>query len=199
MKRISQDLGAMMGGGLETMPTAGPPGGPAGGEGAPAQPQFKVIHSPLDSLGKILADVDIKTFLQNNFGDDPDTLAHKIWVMYGGSEDEISPGKKGARQDKPASGDMMQQQKIQDEEYNATRNARWRRLPLGVSIEEITSTQALSNAIMGGFSDLAKSFSKPAQAKHSKFWLKLANIADERGQYLTADKLDMILSNVYTS
>lgn len=196
MKRISQDLSGMMGG-LETMPTAGgPPGGPAGAEGAPAQPEFKVIHSPLDSLGKILADVDLKTYLQNNFGDDPDTLAHKIWLMYGGSEDEMSPGKKGARQDKPESGDMMQQQKIQDEEYNATRNSRWRRLPLGVSIEQITSTQALSNAIMGGFSDLAKSFSKPAQAKHAKFWLKLANIADSRRQYLTADKLDAILSNV---
>ena len=84
MRRISQEAG-----GMGAMPTAGgdPTGGMAAGMGGEAggqqaqQSSFNVIHSPLDSLGKILADLDFKTFLQNHFGDDPVQLAKKRAVL----------------------------------------------------------------------------------------------------------------------
>lgn len=194
MKRLSQSPG------LDTLPTAsgGGASGGEGGENATQQSTYNVIYSPLDSLGKILADLDFKTFLENNFGDDPETLAHKIWVMYGGSENELRPGKKGARQDKPQSSDITQQSAAQEQEYNATRNKRWRRLPVGVSIDEITNTQAIKRAIVGGFAALAKGFVKPASASKLQI-IKIADIADEKGYFSYADKLDNILRHVYTS
>jgi hypothetical protein len=208
MKKISQGMPpmGMMGagaepGGLPGMPTLPMAGGAAGAE-APPQPvnTFNVIHSPLDSLGKILADVDIKSFLENNFGGDPDKLAHKIWVMYGGSENELEPGKKGARQDTPHSNDMAEQDAHQNAEYNATRNSRWKRLPAGVSIDQITNTQAISNTIAGGLMLLSKEYSKPpAEAVSIKELIKIANIADNTKDYSFADYIDYILINVYPS
>lgn len=184
------------GGGLGALPTGGP-GGPPGLDGGmpggapPQQGQqnnFQVIYSPLDSLGKILADLDFKTFLSNNFGTDPSQLAHKIWVMYGGNEDELGADKKGERLDNPSSSDMMEQQEQQEAEYNATRNARWKRLPRGVGIDQITSTGTLAMAITSAFDTLAKSYSKPPQPTASVlYWMKVADLADQRQQYKVAD------------
>jgi hypothetical protein len=203
-------------GGMFTMPTAGggesspsasggpsgpPPSGGGGGgggaEGGPRSSTFKIIYSPLDNLGKILADLDIKSYLQGNFGDDPDQLAHKIWVMYGGAENELSPGKKGERQDKPISSDPVAQQQAQEQEYNNTRNARWKRLPLGVSIEQITSPESISLTIRGGFENLSKMNSKPAQSATEK-WLKLATKYDSLKRYKDADWVDKILKCLLT-
>ena len=124
MKRISQIPG------LDAVPAASPMGAEPGMPGAQQQPAntFQVIYSPLDSLGKILADLDFKTFLQNHFGSSPHDLAMKIWTMYGGSEDGMTPGKKGARKDTPQSDDMTAQSEAQQKEYNATRNQRWKHL-----------------------------------------------------------------------
>ena len=176
--------------GMDTMPMAAPAGAPPGGapgEGQ-AQPTFKVIYSPLDSIGKILADLDFKTYVQNHFGDDADALAHKIWVMYGGAEDEVSTGKTGLRQDKPQAQDPTQAEQIQSAEYNATRNSRWERLPAGVSIDEITNTRAISQALTGGWEMLSRANSKPAEAK-ALAWLKLAEAADDKGLFKLADKI----------
>jgi hypothetical protein len=190
MKRLSQLPG------LDTAPTGGG-APPAEGSGAP-QSSFNVIYSPLDSLGKILADLDFKTFLENHFGDDPDQLAHKIWVMYGGDEDELGASKKGEREDEPQSSDITEQNDIQQKEYNETRKTRWMRLPKGVGIDEITDTGTIKNAIIGGFAELAKSFSKPASAS-AKNIIRLANIADSNNDFIYADKLDLLLKNVYSS
>jgi hypothetical protein len=188
--------------GLSTMQTGGPGsggGGPAPEE-VPAGPQstFKVIYSPLDTLGKILADLDFKTFLENNFGTDPVDLAKQIWVMYGGNENELRKGKPGQRKENPLSDDPMQLEKLQKEEYNRTRNSRWKRLPEGKSIDEITNPQALEQSIIGGYLALAKENSKPAQSS-ALTWLKIAEIADKIGNHKYADKIEKIIKNVYSS
>lgn len=181
-------------GAAPVMPMADPTG--AAPEGAPPPPAFKIIHSPLDTFGKILADLDFKTFLQNNFGTDPRDLAHEIWEMYGGASDELGEGKKGRRQDTPLSGDPMQLQSAQDDEYNRTRKQRWERLPVGVSIDEITSPDALENAIKGGLHSLVQQNAKPAAAK-AQAWLKLADRADKNKNYSCADKLLELIKDVY--
>lgn len=185
MLKISQDFGAL---GAAPMAGAETPAAP--------QPSFQIIYSPLDSLGKILADLDFKSFLLNNFGDDPKTLALKIWTMYGGNEDDLLHGKPGKRNEVPESDDTTEQENIQKEEYNQTRNKRWERLPLGVSINDITNLESIENAIVGGFETLAKSYSKPAAASSMLKWIRIANIADEAGNYTYADKLLDIILNV---
>ncbi len=172
----------------------GAPGAPAPEAAAPA---FQIIHSPLDSLGKILADLDLKTFIENNFGSDQADLAQKIWVMYGGNESQLGEGKKGAREDKPISDDPMQQDSIQDEEYNNTRESRWQRLPLGVSIDEITTPEAIEKTLTSGGFNLARTYAKPAAAFTLDKWNKVANIADQNGNYKFADKLFEIIKDVY--
>lgn len=178
---------------------------PMGGEAAPpaeagaASATFKVIYSPLDTLGKILADLDFKTYLENNFGDSPEELAKKVWVMYGGSEDGLSEGKKGARPNRPASDDMMEQNDIQEDEYNATRDKRWLRLPIGVSIDEITDLETLTKAMTGGFQALIKQNAKPAQASNLNKIIRIANEADKIGQYRYADQILSNFLNVHTS
>jgi len=188
---------------LSTMPTSGaePMGGAMPGEPgaeAPPTPTFKVIYSPLDSLGKILADLDFKTYLQNNFGTDPDESAHKVWVMYGGSENELSPGKKGRRSDKPPSADPVELEQLQTTEYNNTRDKRWERLPLGVSIEQITTPQALSQSIEGGYDALIKQYAKPATSSVLK-WIKAAEKADDLKSFYMSDQIIKLIYNVYSS
>lgn len=186
--RKAQDLG------LDTFPMAG-----GGAPAAPPQPIFNVIYSPLDSLGKILADLDVKKYLMNNFGESAEDLAHKIWVMYGGSENEIDPGMKGERMDSPVSEDETLQNKIQTDEYNRTRNSRWKRLPKGVSIDEITSPESIKNTILGGFEQLAQEHSKPANAKTISKLIRLANAAEINGKYKSVDFImNEIIKNVHT-
>ena len=191
--RIAQmpDMGAM------PMADAGAAAPGAPGEAA-AQPAFKIIHSPLDGLGKILADLDIKTFLENNFGSDPTDLAKKIWVMYGGNENGLGKGKKGKRKEKPASEDPTQQEQIQDDEYNNTRKSRWERLPEGVSIDEMKITpEAIEKTLISSGFNLAKTYAKPAAASALNKWNKTADIADAKGDYRFADKLLAIIQDVY--
>ena len=187
MKRLAQfsDMSAM--------PTAG-------GE-TPVAPQstFKIIYSPLDSIGKILADLDFKTFLQNNFDLDSSEIALKIWTMYGGSENDMEEGKKGKRQISPASSDMTKQSEIQEKEYNDTRNSKWERLPEGVSIDEITTTTAIEKAVTGGMAQLAKQYAKPATAS-IKQMIKVAELADQKQDYRIADKIqDLMIIHVYST
>jgi hypothetical protein len=191
MKKISQFPG------LETAPT----GGPSSVTDPSAQPQetFKIIYSPLDSVGKILADLDFKSFLQNHFGDNPKDLATKIWTMYGGDPKEKHRGKEGAREDKPQFDDITQQSDAQQQEYNDTRNSRWLRLPVGMSIDDITNTGALEKIITGGFEVLASQNKKPATSSILQKLIKTANSADEKENHKFADKIDFLISNVYTS
>jgi len=174
---------------FETLPMGGAE--PA----APPTETFKIIYSPLRSLGLILADLDFKSYLQNNFGTTASDLAHEVWVMYGGSENELDEGKPGKRKDAPASSDLAEQEKIQQAEHNATRNSRWERLPEGVRIEEITSPQILEKAIIGGFDELSRSKKQQPTAQIKK-WIKAANVADNNGNYIYADKIQKIINNV---
>lgn len=195
--------GAGAGGGLGALPMADPTGGGAlGGDAtsqAPPASQFKVIYSPLDGIGKILADLDLKSYLQNNFDKTPEEIAHNIWVMYGGGVNELTPGKKGKRLINPYSDNPNEQQQQSEQEYNNTRSKRWERLPHGVSIDEITTPQAIRNAVINGFHQLSRQNSKPAQANGISEFIKAANVADEQNNFFVADKLDYILLNVYSS
>ncbi len=206
--KISQDMGLDLGGlgggdagGLGALPMADPAGGAMGGGEAPAAPvnQFKVIYSPLDGIGKILADLDLKSYLQNNFDKTPEEIAHNIWVMYGGGINELTSGKKGKRIINPYSDDPNVQQQQSEKEYNNTRARRWERLPSGVSIDEITTPQAIRNAVINGFHQLSRQNSKPAQANSLSEFIKAANAADEEHKFFVADKLDYVLLNVYSS
>lgn len=203
------DLGGLggggAGGGLGALPMADPTGGAMGGDpsgGAGAQPpvnQFKVIYSPLDGIGKILADLDLKAYLQNNFDKTPEEIAHNIWVLYGGGVNELAPGKKGKRLINPYSDDPSAQQQQSEQEYNNTRTKRWERLPNGVSIDKLTTPQAIRNAVINGFHQLSVQNSKPAQASSASDFIKAANTADQQNNFFVADKLDYILLNVYSS
>ena len=96
------------------------------------------------------------------------------------------------RQDTPNSNDPVQQDNYQNQEYNNTRDKRWERLPQGVSIDQITTPEAILKSITGGFASLAKANSKPAAASILK-WSKYANQADDLGDFKYADKLDYII------
>ena len=117
--------------------------------------------------------------------------------MYGGPQDELGHGQPGKRQDKPQTSDQTKQDKINTEDYNNTRERRWERLPMGVSIDEITNPQALQMAVEGGFNALVKQNSKPAAAAALE-WLKIANKAEESGKYHYVDRLQVLIKNVYT-
>lgn len=67
------------------MGMGGPPTMPMAAPGAPPTSREE-IGSPLDSLGKILYDVDITTLLLSRIGDTADDTSLYVWLMYGGDE-----------------------------------------------------------------------------------------------------------------
>ena len=67
------------------MGMGGPPAMPMAAPGAPPTSREE-IGSPLDSLGKILYDVDITTLLLSRIGDAADDTGLYVWLMYGGDE-----------------------------------------------------------------------------------------------------------------
>ena len=71
--------------GAPPMGMGGPPTMPMAAPGAPPASREE-IGSPLDSLGKILYDVDITTLLLSRIGDAADDTALYVWLMYGGDE-----------------------------------------------------------------------------------------------------------------
>lgn len=131
-------------GGPMAIPTAAP------GGGTPTNRQE--IGSPLDSLSKILYDVDIKTYIANNFQKQPDEISLTIWQMYGGDKDGLKsdPAKVGERTYQKG----IPQEQIENEE-NETENARWKRLPTGKHILDIVNNkQELDQAIAGVISEM---------------------------------------------
>lgn len=200
MKKAQID--PMMGGGMADPMMGGGMGDPMMGGGmgtmqmADEQPQQapepvrKIIYSPLDGVGKILSDVDLKSTLSNEFTDDPKTIAMKIWTMYGGNPDGLTANKTGKRKEAPYSSDMMQQTAAQEDEYNRTRDKRWERLPEGKTIADITNAGDLERVIEGSFNLMTQQFAPKAQTSSSLVKLiKVAENADNSGDYKLSDKI----------
>jgi hypothetical protein len=185
------DLGGMgamppMGG----MPTAGPE------SGAPSATQTSTsIYTPLNSLAKILSDASLTTEMKNFFDKNPEETALKIWTDYGGSSDGRTSIHKGERDDKP--------NPDPEKEVENTKDRKWERLPKGLGIEDITTTNAIAETIKDGYFDLSIQGHKqqggggPTAAALN--WIKLAQNSDYKKEFRLADEIDNLILNVYAS
>ena len=178
-------MGGMGMGGPPTMPMAAP--------GAPSASREE-IGSPLDSLGKILYDVDITTLLLSRIGDTADDTALYIWLMYGGDEhggfmnDRI--GKRLKRKDVTKEKEKAEQDRTED--------SRWERLPAGKKITEITSLDEMTEEVQGIAASAVKNEIKaqgapagggmPMAVRHNNM-VKIARKLDKIGFYRSADTI----------
>jgi len=131
-----------MGGGAPMDPMAmgmgGPPAMPMAAPGAPPTSREE-IGSPLDSLGKILYDVDITTLLLSRIGDSSEDTSLYVWLMYGGDEHGGSMKDRVGKRAKKK--DVKKEQ--EEAEQERTEDSRWERLPAGKKITD----QYISNSI----------------------------------------------------
>jgi len=188
------------GGGLPGLPPlGGPPGMPPLGAppgappGAPTGPKEQ-IGSPLDTVFKILYDADIMDKIQGA-GKDTDELALEIWEMYGGTPTGgVDPEKMGHRSDKQNVNPETEQN-----EGEVNDKQRWRRLPVGENIGDITTLSELKESIEGISSGLKKPKAPagpggaPPMASVVNTIVRLASLYDTYGQNEKADALDRIL------
>ena len=183
-----EGLGASPMGGMPDMAGGGAP--PGGAPADPAGPPVP-IYSPLDSLGKILADVGLAADMKNHFDQSPDDSAKRIWMEYGGSPDGRTSIHMGERTNNPNPN--------QEQELENTKNAKWKRLPVGKGISDITDEGAISKTIEDGYFELSIQQHKqqPATASVNK-WSRVAQCADNMRNFKLADEIDLLILNVYT-
>ena len=175
------------------MGLGGPPAMPMAAPGAPSANREE-IGSPLDSLGKILYDVDITTLLLYRIGDAADDTGLYVWLMYGGDEhggaikDRI--GKRIKKKD------VTKEQ--EEAEQDRTEDSRWERLPAGKKITEITSLDEMTEEVKGIAASAVKNEIKaqgapagggmPMAARHNNM-VKIARKLDKIGFYRSADTI----------
>ena len=175
------------------MGMGGPPAMPMAAPGAPSANREE-IGSPLDSLGKILYDVDITTLLLSRIGDAADDTGLYVWLMYGGDEhggaikDRI--GKRIKKKD------VTKEQ--EEAEQDRTEDSRWERLPAGKKIPEITSLDEMTEEVKGIAASAVKNEIKaqgapagggmPMAARHNNM-VKIARKLDKIGFYRSADTI----------
>jgi len=126
------------------MGMGGPPTMPMAAPGAPPTSREE-IGSPLDSLGKILYDVDITTLLLSRIGDTADDTSLYVWLMYGGDEHGGSMKDRVGKRLKKK--DVKKEQEKAEQER--TEDSRWERLPSGKKITDITSLDEMTQEIQG--------------------------------------------------
>jgi len=163
----------------------------------------QVDTKPINTLGELLFDADVTEIIENNTSD-PTEIAEAIWVQYGGLPNgRVDERKTGAVIHKKSS------QRAIDQEKKKTENKKWKRLPKGKNIGDITSLEQL-NKIMPGFilSTIKKTTQQegaagggmggmpPMLASKIKNMVRLANVLDLKGQYIISDKLDQKLSKL---
>jgi hypothetical protein len=169
----------------------GPPTMPMAAPGAPATSREE-IGSPLDSLGKILYDVDITTLLLSRLGDEVEDTALFIWLMYGGDEHGGSlKGRIGKRIKKKDVSD-----KEEKAEQERTEDSRWERLPSGNKITDITSLDEMTSEVQGIAVSAVKNELKaqgapagggmPMAVRHNNM-VKIARKLDKIGFFRSAD------------
>jgi hypothetical protein len=193
------DAGAMDLGDLGGAPMAdlgGAPPAPIDGGTGPASGSDKIIRIPLSNVGLILQDAKIKQNLAENIGVPGIELANRIWEQYGGNiiGDDF-PNKTGERTDK---------NEATDEEIEVTQHQRWKRLPLGKTITDITSLDTLKDAVV--FTDIGytKEIANKAKggggggmpgmaSRKLDYLIRLGYNLDSDGEYSKADLIDKIL------
>lgn len=114
----------------------------------PGPPPRDQIQGPLDSLAKILYDDDITDLISNAAGKDANELALQIWQDYGGNEKgSVDNGKTGTRsgEEDGEGPDTPDADKLR----HATKDEKWKRLPQGKTIADITSLDELSKIMSG--------------------------------------------------
>lgn len=184
-----------MGGGLPPMPGMPPPPGADGA--APNMPKEK-IGSPLSTVFEILYDADVMKDIQGA-GKTKDEIANDIWTTYGGTETGgTDPSKVGARN--PENKEISPED--EEHEQKSTEKHRWRRLPLGKTIDEITSLEELNDSIGGIMSGLKKPPAPPGggmppgmAANVVKNLVRLASLYDFHGKIEQADFIDKIFKS----
>jgi len=175
------------------MGMGGPPAMPMAAPGAPPTSREE-IGSPLDSLGKILYDVDITTLLLSKIGDSAEDTALYIWLMYGGNEhggairDRI--GKRTKKKDVTKEQEEAEQERTED--------SRWERLSAGKKITEITSLDEMTEEVKGIAASAVKNEIKaqgapagggmPMAVRHNNM-VKIARKLDKIGFYRSADTI----------
>ena len=193
-----------MGGGMPPMDPMGL-GMPPMGATPPVQPMSSPpdrveITAELDNLGKILYDVDIKEKIGNEVGTDVKDIAQEIWQMYGGNEfGNADEGKVGKRTEEALIGNQAKQ------EREATKDARWERLPEGKTITDITSLKELLKVMnglaMGAVKESAGEEAAgaappggmPPMMASSLRTVRLANVLDNLGYIYYADDIDRLI------
>jgi len=171
----------------------GPPTMPMAAPGAPPT-QREEIGSPLDSLGKILYDVDITTLLLSKIGDAAEDTALYIWLMYGGDEHGGSMKDRVGKRTKKK--DVTKEQ--EKAEQDRTEDSRWERLPSGKKITDVTSLDEMTREVQGIAASAVKNEIKaqgapagggmPMAARHNNM-IKIARKLDKIGFYRSADTI----------
>lgn len=175
------------------MGMGGPPTMPMAAPGAPPTSREE-IGSPLDSLGKILYDVDITTLLLSRIGDTADDTSLYVWLMYGGDEHG------GSMKDRV--GKRLKKKDVEKEQEEAeqerTEDSRWERLPSGKKITDITSLDEMTQEIQGIAASAVKNELKaqgapggggmPMAVRHNNM-VKIARKLDKIGFYRSADTI----------
>lgn len=126
---------------------------PTGAPGLEDKTEREEIGSPLTSLAMIMYDIDLDSFIDQNISETPEQIATKIWELYGGDELGINGGngKLGARKLRY---DVSEEEEKKEREQ--TKDQRWKRLPEGKMISDITTFDEISNYVQGAMFDKTK-------------------------------------------
>ncbi len=196
-------MAAMMGGAAPGAPPVQPMAAPAQ---APPRPE---INGPLDSLSKLLYDVDITKLIENHGGDKPDEIALEVWKTFGGEPNGMDDKKQNLGE-RTKENDQLGPEDAVKERSN-TEDEKWKRLPKGKSISDITSLDDMAKSMQGISLGTVKQETKerggagaappggappgappmPTAATNSR--VILSRSLDKLGYYRQADYLDYLL------
>ncbi len=181
------DLGlGGMGGGMDLGLGAAPMGGAPAPPPAPVGP-VAPKKIPLDSINLILQDADIS---QKIMGGNPvKDVVQEVWEMYGG----LPYG----RSDPNKTGERTPFKEAADSEIESTNETRWKRLPLGETLDSLgISLDEMFEAVQTYSLGLVKQKSQAGQQGGGalanlklKNMVKLAFDLDLNGKYHEADKI----------
>lgn len=194
--------GPMGGPPMAPPPLGAPPAMPTAAPGAPVDPSREEIGSPLDTLGKVLYDVDAPTLVMQMTGSHPDDIALHIWTLYGGDEkggvDKAKVGARTMRTDVDPD--------VEEKEQKATEDSRWRRLPKGKFINDITTLDELVSTLKGLVVNTVKNEAKKGQGPGGAPLMPMASVVtslvrlaqqwDEAGLHSEADRMDEKISRL---
>lgn len=182
-----------MAGGMGMPPMGGPPTMPMAAPGA-APAKREEIGSPLDTLGKILYDVDVVALLISKIGEDAKETANYIWTLYGGDETGgVVKGRVGQRIKRK---DVDPEK--EKEEQERTEDTRWERLPEGQNISDITSLEEMTDEVQGIASSAVKNEIKAQgagaaggmpMASRNRELIRMAEKLDKIGFYKMSDTI----------